>query len=28
MPCRTHFSDSWMQRSIIPYENVSYLYLR
>ena len=27
MPCRTHFSESWMQRSIIPNEKVSYLYL-
>ena len=27
MPCRTHFYKSWMQRSIIPNEKVSYLYL-
>ena len=27
MPCRTHFSESWMQRSIISNEKVSYLYL-
>ena len=27
MPCRTHFFESWMQRSIIPNEKVSYLYL-
>ena len=27
MPCRTHFSQSWMQRSIISNEKVSYLYL-
>ena len=27
MPYRTHFSDSWMQRSIISNENPSYLYL-
>ena len=27
MPCRTHFFESWMQRSIILDENVSYLYL-
>ena len=27
MPYRTHFSESWMQRSIIPNEKVSYLYL-
>eukprot|EP00493_Phyllostaurus_siculus_P001378 UN01386 len=27
MPCRTPFSESWMQRSIILDENVSYLYL-
>ena len=27
MPCRTQFSDSWMQRSIISNEKVSYLYL-
>eukprot|EP00493_Phyllostaurus_siculus_P008314 UN08412 len=27
MPCRTHFSESWMQRSIILNEKVSYLYL-
>ena len=26
MPCRTHFSDTWMQRSIISNEKVSYLY--
>ena len=26
MPCRTHFSDVWMQRSIISNEKVSYLY--
>ena len=26
MPCRTHFSESWMQRSIISNEKVSYLY--
>ena len=27
MPCRTPFFESWMQRSIILDENVSYLYL-
>jgi len=27
MPCRTHFSESWMQRTIIWNEKVSYLYL-
>ena len=27
MPWRMHFSDSWMQRSIISNEKVSYLYL-
>ena len=27
MPCRTQFSESWMQRSIISNEKVSYLYL-
>eukprot|EP00493_Phyllostaurus_siculus_P020290 UN20615 len=27
MPCRTHFSESWMERSIISNEKVSYLYL-
>ena len=27
MPCRTHFPKSWMQRSIISNEKVSYLYL-
>ena len=27
MPYRTHFSESWMQRSIISNEKVSYLYL-
>ena len=26
MPCRTHFSESWMQRSITSNEKVSYLY--
>ena len=26
MPCRTHFSDAWMQRSITSNEKVSYLY--
>ena len=27
MPCRTHLSESWMQRSIISNENPSFLYL-
>ena len=27
MPCRTHFYKSWMQRSIMTNEKVSYLYL-
>ena len=27
MPCRTHFSEPWMWRSIISNENVSYLHL-
>ena len=27
MPCRPHFSESWMQKSIISNEKVSYLYL-